>query len=285
LTCNFLGQCLTTDPSNAVTFCLEGGLAVMQDTCLGLLETFLDKVILQSTYPWKDIFETRTISRALAALSQIFQGYIGCLVREHPPLQTLTTEMNVPVIAQYIHKVLSSSQDPALLRPAVICVANNCTFLIDRFENDAVLREEALDCFLLHGAGALPTTSTSEPIAALMVRWRRHALFSDMKDMMLSSVREGTSNRVLAAVDRELLSEIEGTDTPSAILSMSIPEKLRHCNYPTCYSCSDGLGGPKFLKKCGKCTSVVYCGRARQVADWKEHKKHCEDMRIAKLNL
>jgi hypothetical protein len=120
--------------------------------------------------------------------------------------------MNVPAIAHYLHKVLSLSQDAALLRPAARCVINNCTYLRQRFANDARMHT-ALDTFPLYGAEA----SGNGPIVQWMVRWSRNKIFSEQKGLMLESMRDLTSHRVLAAVEGGLRDDVPNVREAAAL--------------------------------------------------------------------
>jgi hypothetical protein len=102
--CNLL--CISL-PHNAVEFYYGGGLK-MQETCLTLLGRFLDSVILQSQSsngdpgnPEKDL-ETRTVSKTIALLSHIFQGYTGGLMRQRPyPRRTEVLSFNHILLMYY----------------------------------------------------------------------------------------------------------------------------------------------------------------------------------------
>ena len=52
------------------------------------------------------------------------------------------------------------------------------------------------------------------------------------------------------------------------------------CQQPIGKKRAEGLGEDARTKRgarCGKCRIVVYCGRACQRADWKQHKKQCAE--------
>ena len=83
--------------------------------------------------------------------------------------------------------------------------------------------------------------------------------------------REGTSRT--EAVQEAIVRE-RHTDKVEAYLTQKSPEEYPIVAY-ACTGCNRLTFNKRSLKTCANCRVVFYCGRACQVADWKEHKKVC----------
>jgi hypothetical protein len=282
---NLLGRSVLTDTHNAVEFFNVGGFAAVQKSCKGQVELFLECVLASNS---RECEELRTLCRVFTVLRTMYDIYRrvqshlppGTITQVQSPLppgaitlvqsDTIVSCDTVLELAQHLHKVLSRSQYPELLKPVVMCVISAVDFLRARPVEDS-LKVATVERFLLYASSA----SMSDCIMVWVVKWSRSAIFSKHQQLFgeFFGICANLSPRFQAAAESELS---RSYNFPTATPTVTVSDDYRHCNYPSCGVCSDTtLQGPRSLKKCSHCESVSYCGREHQKADWKAHKKDC----------
>ncbi|KAJ1434350.1 hypothetical protein B484DRAFT_446685 [Ochromonadaceae sp. CCMP2298] len=257
---NLLGRCVQTDTRNAVEFFKVGGFAVVQKACLGHVQIFLEVVLTSRN---RECEELKTLAYVFAVLRAMCDIYPR--MKSDLPLPGGPMDCDVVLaLAEHLHKALSRSQYPELVKPVVLCVIGAVDFLRARPEHPAVILA-TVDRFLLN-------VNASDCIMVWMVRWSKSPTFSDCAQFLGQFLGECAqfSPRFRAAVEGELRSDNSRT------ASAHRGDNYRHCNYPSCMVSSDTtMSGASSLKRCVQCEVVSYCGREHQKADWKAHKKNC----------
>ncbi|KAJ1401944.1 hypothetical protein B484DRAFT_457873 [Ochromonadaceae sp. CCMP2298] len=143
---NLLGRCILEDTHNGVVFFSVDGFTVMQTACMCQIRTWLDPVLAIGL---RDCLEMRTVGRTFAILGSICCAYTR-VKADLPPDLLVDCEI-VLALAEHVHKALSRSLFPELIKTVVPCVVNAFAFLLSAPVEPSV-RVATMEKFLLYSA-------------------------------------------------------------------------------------------------------------------------------------